>query len=129
LVDFWATWCAPCKASFPLYAELYERYREHGFEVVAISVDRHDDTVRSFLERWPVPFRVLWDAEATVADQFGVTAMPTAVLLGRDGEILWVHAGFEADDEAHLRTLISTHVFAKVGEEAERAAPPEAAQP
>lgn len=104
LVDFWATWCKPCEASFPFYAELSEKLGPEGFTVLAISVDEKDEDVTRFLERKPVPFTVLRDPEGKVARSIegAIETMPTAVLIGRDGNVRMVHAGFVDSDRETL---------------------------
>jgi peroxiredoxin len=108
LIDFWATWCKPCEASFPFYADLTEKLGPEGFTVLAISVDEKDEDVTRFLERKPVPFVVLRDAEGSVARTIegAIETMPTAVLLGRDGGVRLVHAGFVESDREKLEKEI-----------------------
>ncbi|MCC7383792.1 MAG: TlpA family protein disulfide reductase [Deltaproteobacteria bacterium] len=106
LVDIWATWCTPCEASFPFYAELYRRHQERGFDLVAISVDAENGEVARFLERHPVPFKILRDPGGKVPAMLDAKAMPTAVLLDRDGRVVYVHAGFESGDQAEIEAAV-----------------------
>jgi peroxiredoxin len=106
LVDFWATWCAPCKVALPLYRDLYLDLRARGFEVVAVSVDNGDEEVRAFLQREPLPFTVLRDPGGVLAESLGVTQMPTSFLLGRDGRTRARLDGFEPGAEPALRKQI-----------------------
>lgn len=116
LVDIWATWCTPCEASFPFYAELYRRHRERGFEMVAISVDAENGEVVRFLERHPVPFKILRDPGGKVPTMLDAKAMPTAVLLDRDGRVVYVHAGFESGDQAEIEAAVQAQL-AQAGQE------------
>jgi cytochrome c biogenesis protein CcmG/thiol:disulfide interchange protein DsbE len=106
LVDFWATWCKPCEASFPFYAELLERHQKRGFELWAVSVDVDDQAVQAFLQTHPVPFRILRDPEGKVPERLDLRTMPTAFLVGRDGRVRLVHAGFVDDDRMTLDAAI-----------------------
>ncbi len=106
LVDFWATWCEPCKVALPLYRKLYGELRDRGFEVVAISVDNGDDAVRAFLAREPLPFTVLRDPGGSLAESLSVAQMPTSFLLGRDGRMRARVDGFDPAAEPALRKKI-----------------------
>lgn len=107
LIDFWATWCKPCEASFPFYDELAKAYAEDGFEIVAISVDEEDEAVARFLETHPVSFTILRDPEGTIPERLDLKTMPTAVLVGRDGKVVHVHEGFFPEDEDLLEQKIA----------------------
>ncbi len=107
LVDMWATWCAPCKVSFPFYAELQAEYEAQGFQILAVSVDEEDEAVTEFLEDMPMPFTVLRDPEGTVPAQLKIDTMPTAVLIGRDGKIAFMHAGFVPEDQAEIEEQVA----------------------
>lgn len=98
LVDFWATWCAPCVASQPKIKELYEKFHDKGFEVIGISLDRAEDKaqVQSFVKKknlvWPQAFSGKgWDDE--FAAKCGITAIPATFLIGKDGKIAAIDLG------------------------------------
>lgn len=95
LVDFWASWCEPCKRSFPWMASLHERYGAKGLTIVAINLDKSRDAADDFVARHPAPFTVAFDPAGTTAGAYKVAAMPTSFLIGRNGEILMTHAGFD----------------------------------
>lgn len=114
LVDLWATWCKPCKESFPFYASLYEQHRGDGFRVLAISVDEREEDVRAYLEENPVPFLVLRDPEGTIAEKIGVEALPTMMILGRDGRVAFVHSGFQLGDEGPITAAVKEALTASV---------------
>lgn len=111
LVDMWATWCAPCKVSFPFYSELQKKYADQGFKILAISVDEEDEAVTEFLKEMPVGFTVLRDPEGTVPAELKIDTMPTAILVAKDGTVAFMHAGFVPEDEAE----IEKHVKAALG--------------
>jgi thiol-disulfide isomerase/thioredoxin len=104
LVDFWASWCAPCKESFPAMAKLQKEYAARGFAVVAISVDEKPAPAQAFWKKMAAPFTGLHDRDQKLVKQVAVPAMPTSYLLGRDGRVRFVHSGFHgAASEKALR--------------------------
>lgn len=106
LLDFWATWCPPCRQSFPVYAELASRYRDRGLTVVAVSVDEHENAVRAHIKDHPVPFVVAVDAEHRAVQEFEPEGMPTAYLIDKNGVVREVHEGFEPRDGEKLEKQI-----------------------
>jgi len=94
LVDFWASWCAPCKESFHSYAQLQSDYRSRGLVIVAVSVDEKQSAFDAFVKKLSPPFMVLRDQGQQLVRQVSVPAMPTCYLLGRDGRVRFVHQGF-----------------------------------
>lgn len=108
LVDFWASWCKPCRAELPALDELHRTYRARGFEVVGVSLDRDPASARSFLRDRPVGFRNVHDQGAKIADGYRPTAMPSSYLIDRSGRVRYVHAGFRAGDEAVFKREIES---------------------
>lgn len=106
-VDFWASWCGPCKQSFPFMNELLAKYRAQGLEVVAVNLDAKRDDARSFLAEVPADFTVAFDAKGDSARRWEVRSMPSSYLVGRDGRIVAVHKGFKADDRKELEARIA----------------------
>jgi thiol-disulfide isomerase/thioredoxin len=104
LMDFWASWCAPCKVSFPSYARLQNDYARQGLVLVAISVDQDSAAYEAFVKKLAPPFTVLRDKDQQLVRQVTVPAMPTCFLLGRDGRVRFVHRGFRgAETEREIR--------------------------
>ncbi len=97
LLDFWATWCGPCKASFPVMNELQKTYGTNGFVVIAISVDDKKADMEKHLAKNPVGFVTLHDSAQKVVAAADVATMPTSFLIDRTGKIRYVHTGFEPD--------------------------------
>jgi cytochrome c biogenesis protein CcmG/thiol:disulfide interchange protein DsbE len=95
LVDFWASWCAPCARSFPWLAAMEERYAAQGLAIVAIDLDHDREAADAFLERHPAPFQVAFDAGGKTAEAFKVRGMPSSFLIGPDGALLYTHVGFD----------------------------------
>ena len=96
LVDFWASWCAPCKASFPALDDLQKKYAPRGFTVLAVSVDDDAGDMARFLETHPVSFPAAHDAGQKYVAAAGVEAMPSSFLVDRSGTIRFVPVGFHA---------------------------------
>lgn len=97
LVDFWASWCAPCKKSFPVMKELHEKFSARGFVILAISVDEEKSEYEAFLKKAPVAFATVRDAAGKSAEAFGVDKMPTSFLIGADGKVAAIHSGFDGE--------------------------------
>lgn len=106
LVDFWASWCGPCRLSLPRYDELYQEFGDQGFVVVAINLDEDLSEAERFMTQYPVSYPMVRDAEGVVPTEYGLMVMPTAWLLDSEGEVVWVHAGFRRGDEEQLREIL-----------------------
>jgi thiol-disulfide isomerase/thioredoxin len=97
LVDFWASWCAPCKASFPAMSELHKRYAEKGLVILAISVDEQKEAMERFLKKNPAPFAVVRDPTQKLASAVNARTMPSSFLLDAEGRVRFLHDGFTAE--------------------------------
>ena len=106
LVDFWASWCQPCRRSFPWMNAMMAKYGTKGLSIVAINLDKDRDPVDHFLAELPATFTIAFDPAGRTAEAFRVSAMPMSYLVGRDGTILYTHAGFDAHKTGPLETLI-----------------------
>jgi len=111
-VDFWASWCAPCLRSMPLINELYVKYREQGFEVIAINVDDPIEDGRDFLLDTPLDYLIAADTKGEMLGAYGVRGMPTSFLIDHEGVVRMVHTGFRDNDigliEDAVRSLLDT---------------------
>jgi thiol-disulfide isomerase/thioredoxin len=94
LVDFWASWCAPCKASFPIYARIQSDYAARGLVIVAVSVDEKASDFAAFVHKLAPPFATVRDQSQKLVASVDVPTMPTSFLLGRDGKVRFMHVGF-----------------------------------
>ncbi len=105
-VDFWASWCAPCKQSFVWMQGLQARYRPQELTVLAINLDKHRADADRFLQKNPVTFTLAFDPQGESARQFDVKTMPSAYLLSPEGKVLMVHRGFVPQDVGVLQQRI-----------------------
>ena len=112
-VDFWASWCGPCKQSFPFMNELQSKYRAQGFEIVAINLDAKRDDADKFLAEVPAQFNVAFDAKGESAKRFEVKGMPSSYLIGRDGKVVVAHKGFKEEDRKDLEARIAQALASK----------------
>jgi thiol-disulfide isomerase/thioredoxin len=106
-IDFWASWCAPCRTSFPLLEKFYQAKQKQGFALLAINMDEEIDAAHRFLERYPASFEILRDAEARWADTYGVETMPTSFIIDKKGVIRHIHHGFAKDDMADIEKIVN----------------------
>ena len=109
-VNFWASWCGPCRQEMPILDELHQRYESAGFKVIGISIDEDISEANEALEDIPVTFPVLYDSTSKVSKLFDVDAMPTSILVDRNGKMRFLHRGYkpgyEDDYRAQIRELI-----------------------
>jgi len=105
-LDFWASWCGPCRLSFPWMAEMHKRHAPQGLAVVAVNLDARMADAQAFLKSMPAPFRIAYDAKGQTPREYAIKAMPTSVLIGRDGRVRLVHGGFRPSETAALEAAI-----------------------
>lgn len=105
-VDFWASWCAPCRRSFPWLNEMQGRYGAEGLQVIGVNVDKQRELADEFLTKTPAAFTISYDPEGRLAETFGVQAMPSSFLIDRSGNILARHYGFRlAESDEYERSI------------------------
>jgi thiol-disulfide isomerase/thioredoxin len=97
LLDFWASWCGPCKTSFPVMEELYKKYASQGLTIVAVSVDEKQENMQRFLKSTKVTFTTVRDAHHKLVAAADIKALPTSFLIDRSGKIRMIHVGFDPD--------------------------------
>jgi len=105
-VDFWASWCGPCRGSFPWLKTMHERYAGKGLVIVAINLDKTRDDADAFLAKYAAPFTVAFDPAGKAAEAYKVAAMPTSFVIGRDGTLLESHAGYDRKKAAAAEAVI-----------------------
>ena len=111
MVNFWATWCVPCRQEMPHLEALYEKYNSLGFELLAVNVEKNNaEGARKWLQETPVTFPVLFDPENQVTKLYKVQTMPSTVIIGRDGTMRFMHngykPGYENDYQTQVRALL-----------------------
>ena len=98
LLDFWASWCGPCKSSFPAMEELTKEFTDQGLTIIAISVDEKRENMQQFLKSAKVSFTVVRDAQHKLVAAADIKGMPTSFLVDRSGKIHFIHTGFDRDE-------------------------------
>lgn len=106
-VDFWASWCGPCKQSFPWMNAMQDKYGAKGLQVIAVNVDAKRADADRFLLKTPATFQIAYDPTGDSARRYAVKAMPTSLLIDRNGRVSYVHAGFRDEDRADLEAKIN----------------------
>jgi thiol-disulfide isomerase/thioredoxin len=105
-VDFWASWCVPCRRSFPWMNTMHEKYGAAGLQIVGVNLDKERRLADEFLKETPASFALRFDPAGAVAKAFDVQAMPSSFLLDADGNVLAKHFGFRTADTAEYEQAI-----------------------
>ncbi len=108
LINFWATWCPPCREEMPYFEEIYRRYREKGFTIIAVSVDANENFVKDFVKDYDISFPVSMDKEG-LSDMFGVSSLPMSFLYDESGKLVKRKIGAYFSLEEDLKELLSLH--------------------
>lgn len=107
-LDFWASWCGPCRQSFPWMNELQEKYGAQGLQIIGVNLDAKTEDAKKFLAETPARFTVAFDPAGATPHNYGVKGMPSSFLIGPDGKILFEHMGFKEADRADLESKIKS---------------------
>lgn len=94
MINFWATWCGPCRQEMPHLNRLYDKYKSAGFVILGVNVDEDTKTATELAQKLGVKFPVLWDAEKLVSRLYDLSTMPSTVLVDRNGTVRYVHKGY-----------------------------------
>ena len=105
-LDFWASWCHPCRQLFPWLNELNRKYSSQGLEIIAINLDQDRAKAEQFLKLIPADFTIAYDPEAITARDYRARGLPTSYLIDRNGVIRNQHAGFREKDKSGLELII-----------------------
>ncbi len=105
LINFWATWCPPCREEMPLFKRVYERYKNKGFEILAVSTDTSVDPVKKFVKEYRLDFPVLLDTD-NISSLYGIQGLPTSFLIDREGKIVKVRLGKYKEIESDLKKVL-----------------------
>jgi cytochrome c biogenesis protein CcmG, thiol:disulfide interchange protein DsbE len=106
-LDFWASWCGPCRQSFPWMNAMHEKLGAKGLKVVGISVDKKQEEAKQFLSETPAKFIIGFDTAGETPRAYGVKGMPTSMLIGPDGKVLFTHVSFKDSDKADIEQKIT----------------------
>lgn len=99
MINFWASWCGPCRQEMPILSELHDKYKAMGFTVLGVNVEEDSSKAKKLLKEMPVSFPILFDNESVVSKQYDVVAMPSTVLVDRDGNMRFLHKGYKPGEE------------------------------
>jgi len=110
MINFWATWCGPCRQEMPLLQQIQARYEPLGFTLVGINVEPDSAAAQAWLTQVPVSFPILFDRQNKVAESFGVEGMPSSVFIDRSGKVRYVHQGYRPGDEAKYADMVRSLV-------------------
>ncbi len=105
-LDFWASWCGPCKQSFPWMNTLQTRYANQGLKIIAVNLDVNSADGRRFLDAVPAMFDIAFDPKGTLGRSYAVKGMPSSLLIDRDGKVISQHIGFNPEARAQLEHAI-----------------------
>lgn len=108
VVDFWATWCDPCKKSFPKLQELYTKYNASGMELVGISEDEESSGIAEFGNSHGAKFPLAWDNGKSIAGQWQPKSMPSTFVVDRNGIVRFAHLGYHDGDEAEIEKEVKS---------------------
>ena len=108
IVDFWASWCEPCKKEMPALNRMYKKYKKNGLVIVGINVGDEIDSVKDFLKENPVNFTLAYDQGKIFTDKCQLSTMPSSFVLSRDGTIKFIHSGYREGDASSFDKEISS---------------------
>lgn len=106
LLNFWASWCAPCRQEMPLLNDLHNKYKALGFSVIGVNVEQETELAKSFISSTPVDFPILFDDSNKASKLYDVSAMPTTVIIDRNGVVRHLHKGYQAGDEKLYQKMV-----------------------
>ena len=106
LINFWASWCGPCREEMPLLNDLHNKYEALGFTVLGVNVEEQAAPAIGFINKSPVDFPILFDSKNSVSQAYKVVAMPTTIVVDRDGNIRYEHKGYKSGDEKKYRKMV-----------------------
>lgn len=112
-LDFWASWCDPCRKSFPWMNEMQTRYSTDKFQVIAVNLDSSKKDASKFLAKVPAKFTIAYDPDGKVADKYRLKAMPSSYLIDKKGQLVFTHKGYREGDAEQIETKIRQLLEAK----------------
>jgi thiol-disulfide isomerase/thioredoxin len=110
LINFWASWCGPCRQEMPVLEQLYKKYKGAGFTLLGVNVEPKSADAEGFLKATPVSFPILFDPDSKVSRLYEVSGMPSTVILDRTGKVRYIHHGYKPGEESEyldqIRALV-----------------------
>lgn len=106
VLDFWASWCVPCRRSFPWMNSMQEKYGDEGLVIIGVNLDAVDAEAQDFLAETPADFRIVSDPQGTLAREYDVIAMPTSYIFDRNGDLVTRHLGFKVRRQEEYEALL-----------------------
>lgn len=105
LLDFWATWCGPCRMEMAGLQDLYGKFKDRGLEILSVNQGESADQARNFIQRKKYSFHVVLDQDEAVGNRYGVRGIPTLALVDKKGEVRWIRVGY-SPSEGELSNLL-----------------------
>ena len=99
MINFWASWCGPCREEMPILEKLHAKYKPMGFTMIGVNVEPDSAEAAKWLKATPVTFPILFDTKSEVSKLYSVSSMPSTVIIDRKGNLRWLHRGYKAGDE------------------------------
>jgi peroxiredoxin len=110
MLNFWASWCGPCRQEMPLLDSIYKKYNKAGFTMIGVNVEPDSKAANDWLKQTPVSFPILYDTQSDVSKLYGVAGMPSTVIIDRKGNVRMIHRGYKPGDEeeylSNIRSLM-----------------------
>jgi peroxiredoxin len=110
MLNFWASWCGPCRQEMPLLESIYKKYNRLGFTMIGVNVEPDSNAANEWLKQTPVSFPILYDKDSKVSKMYDVAGMPSTVIIDRAGKVRVLHRGYKPGDENEyldsIRTLV-----------------------
>ena len=106
MLNFWASWCGPCRQEMPLLDQMHKRYSALGFTLIGVNVEANTQDAERWLGETPVSFPVLFDKDSKVSKLYDVSAMPSTVFIDRKGNVRYLHRGYKPGDESEYLNQI-----------------------
>jgi len=110
MLNFWASWCGPCRQEMPLLESIYKKYNRLGFTMIGVNVEPDSNAANEWLKATPVSFPILYDKDSKVSKMYDVAGMPSTVIIDRAGKVRVLHRGYKPGDENEyldsIRTLV-----------------------
>jgi len=107
VLDFWASWCVPCRRSFPWMNSMQEKYGDEGLVIIGVNLDAVDADAQAFLRETPADFRIIRDPDGALAREYDVIAMPTSYIFDRNGDLVTRHLGFKVRRQEEYEALLA----------------------